>query len=208
MSITGKLKIGITGGIGSGKSVVCRIFSCLGIPIYNADDRAKELTVGDGELRNAIVQLLGPESYTTDGAYNRSYVAEKVFGNPGLLHQLNGLIHPRVQHDTQVWMKQLESSPGIPYVVKEAAIMNRAGKHNDLDRVVVVTASEELRLRRIRQRDPHRSEEQIRDIIKRQISEEERRSLADYVITNDDNSSLIDQVLRLHQTFLNIRKNS
>lgn len=193
------LQIGVTGGIGSGKSVVCQLFSCLDIPIYNADGRAKWLTNHDPQVRNAVISLLGPQAYNTQGFYDTVFVASLVFKDEALLKQLNAIIHPAVLRDTDDWVKQ---NSGSPYVVKEAAIMNAAGHGNALDYVVVVEAPEELRVKRILERD-NRSEEEIRAIIKRQISDESRREIGDFIITNDGNSELIPRVLELHQFFLN-----
>jgi dephospho-CoA kinase len=201
MGLRRQLKIGVTGGIGSGKSVVCRIFSCLGIPIYNADDRAKWLTVNNLCLKNNIISLLGDQAYTADGEYNRAYVASRVFGNPQLLQQLNGLIHPLVKKDTAEWNEVQSQFSTIPYSIKEAALMNRAGDSNDLDFVIVVIADEDLRVHRVRERDPERTEEQIRAIMRQQMLDTERVALADFVVQNNKNSSLIDQVIALHQRF-------
>jgi dephospho-CoA kinase len=192
------LQIGVTGGIGSGKSVVCQLFSCLEIPIYNADSRAKWLTNHNPEIREKVISLLGPESYRIDGSYNTSFVASVVFKNENLLTKLNAIIHPVVMQDTKKWVSEHAYAP---YVIKEAAIMNGAGKGNSLDYVVVVEAPEELRIERILQRDS-RKEEEIRAIIKRQVSDEAREKIADFVITNDKTSALIPQVLQLHQRFL------
>lgn len=191
-------KIGITGGIGSGKSTVCRVFKALGVPVYEADERAKWLTNHDPILRADIIRLLGPMAYDAAGQYNRAFVATQVFANPDLLAQLNGLVHPRVQADTQRWA---EDYAHLPYVVKEAALMTAAGQGNDLDSVVVVMAPLSLRVQRIRNRDPHRSEAEIRDIINRQISDEARRELADELLVNDETQLLLPQVLRLDAAF-------
>ena len=193
------LQVGVTGGIGSGKSLVCRLFACLKVPIYEADERAKWLTEHDPELREAISTLLGAEAYTPEGRYHRPYVAARVFGNAELLKSLNALIHPRVQADYAAWVA---CQAKVPYVVKEAALMNKAGHHNTLDYVVVVQAPAELRLQRIRQRDPHRDDAQIRAIMAQQLPDAERLALADFVLTNDDTLPLIPQVLRLHEFFL------
>lgn len=193
------MNIGVTGGIGSGKSIVCKLFACLDIPVYDADSRAKWLTNNDPAIRKAIIQLLGEESYTLDGEYNRPYVSSKVFKNPDLLKKLNGIIHPAVGKDTDEW---LERNSDFPYVIKEAAIMNKAGDNNNLDFVIVVTAPVELRLSRIRSRDKNRSEAEIRSIIERQISDEERDEIADFMINNGENVALIPQVLKLHKLFL------
>jgi dephospho-CoA kinase len=191
------LQIGVTGGIGSGKSVVCKIFSCLGIPVYNADSRAKWLIMHDASVRSAIVNLLGAESYDNQGAYDRAFVASRVFKDPELLGQLNAIVHPAVQADTKRWVS-LNST--YPYVVKEAAIMNRAGDQNSLDFVVVVNAPAPLRIQRVLSRD-RRSEDEIKSIIARQISDEERNGIADFRIVNDEYSALIPQVLALHSRF-------
>jgi dephospho-CoA kinase len=194
------LKVGITGGIGSGKSIVCEIFKVLGVPVYNADERAKWLTNNDLQLRKEIKELLGRQAYDQSGLYNRKWVAEQVFTNPALLKQLNQLIHPRVFEDTDRWIKQYENEP---YIIKEAALLNRAGEGNDLDKVIVVTAPLDLRIKRIQQRDPQRSIEEIEAIINRQKSEEEFRQIADYELINDEKTMLIPQVLALHEGFLN-----
>ena len=186
-------KIGVTGGIGAGKSIVCRLFSLLGIPVYEADERAKWLTQHDPILKADIVRLLGAEAYDVAGHYNRGYVAAQVFGNPDRLAALNALVHPRVFADTDRWVRQQSA----PYVVKEAALMRAAGDQNDLDAVIVVTAPLGLRIARIRERDPQRSETEIRAIIDRQITDEARLQLANYVVHNDETQLLIPQVLHL-----------
>ncbi len=190
-------KIGVTGGIGSGKTIVCQLFKLLGVPVYEADERAKWLTQHDPILRADIIRLLGPEAYDQLGNYNRAYVAAQVFSNPDRLAALNSLVHPRVFADTASWVQQQSA----PYVLKEAALMKAAGDHNDLDAVIVVTAPLDLRVRRIRQRDPQRSEGEIRAIIDRQISDEARLQLADYVVVNDETQLLIPQILQLDKQF-------
>ena len=193
------MNIGVTGGIGSGKSIVCKLFACLNIPVYDADTRAKWLTNHNAEIRHAIIHLLGSESYTESGEYNRTFVSSQVFKNPDLLGKLNGIIHPAVGKDTDDWM---ETHSDAPYVVKEAAIMNRAGANNNLDFVIVVKAPVDLRLKRTKTRDSNRSEEEIRSIIERQVSDEERDAIADFTIDNNENAALIPQVLKLHHLFL------
>jgi dephospho-CoA kinase len=193
------LNIGITGGIGSGKSIVCRLFSCLRIPVYDADTRAKWLTNHRPEIRSAVIELLGEESYTESGEYNRAFVSSRVFKDPDLLKKLNGIIHPAVMKDTEAWVVRNST---FPYLIKEAAIMNKAGDKNNLDYVIVVQAPVELRLSRVRDRDKNRSEDEIRAIIERQISDEERNRIADFIIHNDENAALIPQVLKLHEIFL------
>lgn len=199
MTTVQPIEVGVTGGIGSGKSLVCRIFGCLGIPIYEADQRAKWLTNHDPEIVQEVIELLGKDSYTSGFHYNRTYVASRVFKDPLLLQKLNQIIHPRVQEDTSSWLKQ---HTNYKYVIKEAALMDKAGKNNTLDYVVVVTAPFDLRIQRIKERDNWRNDEEIREIIKRQISDEDRLGIADFIISNDINSSLIPQVLTLHNFFI------
>ncbi|MBO0939910.1 dephospho-CoA kinase [Fibrella sp. HMF5335] len=191
-------KIGVTGGIGSGKSTVCRVFKAMGVPVYEADERAKWLTNHDPLLRADIMRLLGPMAYDASGQYNRAFVAAQVFTNPTLLTQLNALIHPRVQADTLRWAAAYAE---LPYVIKEAALMNAAGQGNDLDAVVVVMAPLDLRIRRIQHRDPQRTEAEINAIISRQISDEARQQLADELLINDETRLLIPQIIRLDRAF-------
>ena len=122
--------IGITGGIGSGKSLICRIFAIMGIPMYEADTRAKWLITNDIILKKSIIQLLSSTAYLPDGSYNRTWVASQVFGNPNLLQQLNQLVHPRVREDAAQWITQHQSSPFLLY---EAALMQASGNGNTFD---------------------------------------------------------------------------
>jgi dephospho-CoA kinase len=191
--------IGITGGIGSGKSIVCKIFEVLGVPVYYADERAKWLTNNDLQLRKEIKELLGREAYDSNGQYNRKWVASQVFDNPVLLKILNSLIHPRVFDDTKHWLSRHQD---YPYLLREAALTNAAGNGNDLDKLIVVTSPLELRIERTKKRDPQRTEEEIRTIIARQKTEEEFQKIADYQIVNDEKQLLIPQVLALHKLFL------
>jgi dephospho-CoA kinase len=190
--------IGITGGIGSGKSLVCKVFSILGIPIYDADSRAKSLMNNDEELKKAIQNLLGEQAYRPSGEYNRTWVASKVFNNPELLKQLNGIVHPRVRQDSHSWVQQY---PKAPFLLYEAALMKAAGDANFFDKVIVVNAPIGLRIKRVQQRDK-RTEQEIIDIVTRQISDEERLSFADYIIENDEKHPVLEQVLLLYQEIL------
>ena len=192
-------QIGVTGGIGSGKSVVCHVFRTLGIPVYEADERAKWLTEHDPILKADIMRVLGPNAYDALGRYNRAWVASQVFASPVLLGQLNAVIHPRVLSDTDAWVNQHADKP---YVIKEAALMQAAGQGNSLHKVIVVWAPIDLRLDRIRLRDPHRSDEEILNIINRQVSDEERAHIADYLVKNDESQLLLPQILQLHEEFL------
>lgn len=192
------LQIGVTGGIGSGKSIVCRVFARLGAPVYYADERAKWLTEHDPILKADITRVLGAQAYDSLGKYNRSWVASQVFAEPLLLEQLNAVIHPRVVADTARWVSEHADKP---YVIKEAALMRAAGDGNSLHKVIVVQAPAAIRIDRIRVRDPHRSAEEIQHIIDRQVSDEERLRLADYVLLNDESQLLLPPIVRLHEEF-------
>lgn len=193
------LKIGVTGGIGAGKSVVCRIFSALGVPVYDADTRARQVMVDDAVLVRQLKGHFGEETYEADGSLNRIYLAATVFADAEKLGLLNSLVHPRVGLDFDKWLSQY---PRAPYVIKEAALIFEAGSYKGLDAVITVSAPEELRLRRTMIRDEHRSRQQIEEIISKQLQEEERLSRANYKIVNDDKTLIIPQVLRLHKKFL------
>ncbi len=191
-------KIGITGGIGSGKSTACRLFSLLGIPVYDADAAAKRLMETSLELTAAIKSLLGEDAYLSDGRLNRPFIAEAVFGNPALLSQLNGLVHPAVTTDFNTWMNS--QTTNTPYVIREAAIMLESGTNKDLDALVLVDAPETLRLERVLKRDG-RSEEEVKSIMQRQWSTEEKKKYCQYILVNDDKHLLIPQVIALDRIF-------
>ncbi|WP_017731296.1 dephospho-CoA kinase [Nafulsella turpanensis] len=192
------VKIGVTGGIGAGKSVVCRVFAALGIPVYDADTQAKRLLTEDPALVRQLKAHFGEASYAADGTLNRVYLANEVFKDEEKLVLLNSLVHPRVAVDFNKWLQRHEEAP---YVIKEAALIFEAGSYKNLNAVVAVSAPEELRVRRTIIRDEHRNRQQVEEIIRKQLSEEERLSRADYKITNGDKSLVVPQVLRLHKQF-------
>lgn len=193
------LKIGITGGIGTGKSTVCHIFSLFKIPIYDADSRAKYLIANDLELKIAIKNTFGKESFEEDGNINRIFLAQKVFNNPNELAKLNALVHPAVRKDALLWAEKLEGK--TPYWLKEAALLFESGSYKELDKIIVVTAPLDLRIERVLKRDTHRSAADIEAIISKQLSEEEKIGRANFVIVNDNSQSLIEQVLKLDSIF-------
>jgi dephospho-CoA kinase len=195
------LQIGITGGIGSGKSTVCRIFQTLGVPVYDADSRAKSLMTTDGILISQIKKEFGVLSYRSDGTLDREYLAQ-AFHDKKKLELLNSLVHPRVAYDYEQWMEVQESV----YVLKEAALLFEAKSYLALDKIIVVYAEEELRVKRVLQRDVHRSRQQVIEIMRNQLSDEEKLKQADYTIINDESSLVIPQVLNLHQKLMSIGK--
>lgn len=193
------LESGITGGIGSGKSVVARIFACLGIPVYEADRHAKRLMTTDGNLVSSIRAEFGDLSYTVDGALNREHLAAAVFPSPDRLKRLNALVHPVVAADYARWRQAW--SGRVPYTLKEAALLLDAAAQPFGGQVIVVTAPEHLRLERVVKRDK-RKKEDIHQIMMRQMSEQEMSGKADFVIQNDGIRALIPQVLHIHATLL------
>jgi dephospho-CoA kinase len=192
------IKVGITGGIGSGKSLVCRIFESLKISVYYADTRALWLINNDNSVRQAIINLLGTAAYTSDGTYNRSWVAKQVFGNPTLLHNLNAIVHPRVYEDTETWAQTHQKEK---YIIKEAALLNKNNTSPAIDYWIVVHAPVELRIARVLKRDPQRTTADIQQIIDRQMSEQEYLQTANFVIHNDESQLLIPQIVSLHEYF-------
>jgi len=190
-------QIGITGGIGAGKSILCQVFASLGTPLYSADDRAKWLMNNDPELRNQIIAQFSDKAYHDQGL-DRQYLAEHVFHDQAKLEVLNELVHPAVAKDYENWLVEHSFAA---YVIKEAALMYETGSHVTLDKVIVVTAPEAVRINRVQKRDPQRGRDQIKAIIAKQIPVEEAIAQADFVIVNDGESLLLPEVLRLHKLF-------
>jgi dephospho-CoA kinase len=199
------LRIGITGGIGSGKSIASRLFHALGVPVYDADSRARWLMENDAQLRAQLSAAFGPHTYDAAGGLNRVLLAGTVFNNPALLSQLNALVHPRVSTDFEQWATAQEQA-GHPYVLKEAALLFEAGSYQQLDRIITVFAPLAVRQARVLQRDPHRSLADVLAIMGKQLSEEEKVQRADYVLTNDNVRPLLPQVLALHAAFSGLQK--
>ena len=195
---TNSLSVGVTGGIGAGKSIVCVIFSIFGAPVYDADARARWLMENDPALRQQISETFGEKAFIS-GRLNRNWLAGEVFSNNSLLSKLNALVHPLVGSDFEEWESRHSA---FPYVIKEAALLIETGSYNALDKIVLVTAPETVRINRILKRDPHRNEEQIRDIIQKQVRDEEKRKHADYLLRNDGSTLLIPQILQLHAMFI------
>lgn len=188
------LQVGITGGIGAGKTIVTKIFSLLGIPIYDADSNAKWLMVNDKPLIEKIINHFGNEAYLSDGSLNKKYLSEKAFGAKNNIADLNAIVHPAVKNHYQNWV---DSNSHAPYVLKEAAILFESSSHKQLDKVIMVSASKELRIQRTLARDQHRSKNDILAIIEKQMPEEDKIKLADFVIYNNDTQLIIPQVVEI-----------
>ncbi|MBX0292502.1 dephospho-CoA kinase [Hymenobacter sp. HSC-4F20] len=192
--------IGITGGIGSGKSVVCRLFQVLGAPVYDSDARAKWVMAHDLQLRDELRAAFGVETFDAQGQLNRTYLARVAFPDPVQLARLNALVHPHVGRDFADWTAARRAQ-GYPYVLKEAALLYESGAYQQLDRIITVFAPLEIRQARVLRRDPHRTPDDIQNIIGKQMSEEEKMQRADYIIRNDEQHLLIPQVLQLDKEF-------
>ena len=189
--------VGLTGGIGTGKSTVAQIFKLLGVPVYDADSTAKKLMEEDKELIDSIVQEFGGEAYG-NGMLNRQFLAEKVFKDEQLLAKLNAIVHPAVARHFRSWANQFSNK----YILKEAALLFETGSYRELDEVILVQSPLDIRIERIKNRDPQRSSEQIMNIIERQMAFEDASGIADHVIINDEANLLIPQVLRLHDRLI------
>ena len=192
------LKVGLTGGIGSGKSTVAKIFEVLGVPVYYADDAAKHIMNTDAELREKIISTFGAGSYVNN-ELNRPYIASIVFENTEKLALLNSLTHPATIRDAERWMQQQTS----PYVIKEAALIFESGSAENLDYVIGVFSPLPLRIKRIMERD-NVTRDEVMKRMSRQIDEDIKMRLCDKVIVNDEQQLVITHVLALHQQLLSM----
>ena len=189
------IRVGLTGGIGSGKTTVAKIFKQLGVPVYFSDDRAKDLMLNNQFLRESLISVFG-DKVIINGFLNRSYIASKVFTNPKELIKLNALVHPFVQRDFDLWSASQDSF----YVLKEAAIIFETGADKLLDKVVLVESPEDLKVSRIMIRDGM-TEKEVLKRMSIQWSDRQKRTNADYIIQNNGKCSLVYQILKLHDTF-------
>jgi dephospho-CoA kinase len=194
------LRIGLTGGIGSGKTTVAQIFESLGIPVYYADDAAKRLMSEDPLIKKALLDKLGPSCFK-EGILNRKYIATKVFNDPELLAWLNGLIHPATIADSQHWMQHQNG----PYAIREAALLFESGADKGLDYVIGVSAPRELRLQRVMNRDAT-PESEVAKRMEQQWEDSKKLERCHFIIHNDEQSLLIPQVLSLDQQLRELSK--
>ncbi len=196
------LKVGITGGIGSGKTTACKLFEKLGVPVYYADQRAKELMIFDKQLKQQIIAAFGVDAYLENGDLNREYLAKVVFSNEQKLIELNDMVHPVVAADSVSWNEVL-ASKNFPYTIKEAALLVESGSYKHLDKLIVVTAPVNERVKRVMLRD-EASEAQVLARVNAQLPDEEKLKLADFVIQNTDLIALANQVQEIHNTLLRL----
>ena len=185
--------VGLTGGIGSGKTTVAEMFSALGISVYNSDIEAKKLTNSSETIRQQLISLLGAETYNKEGTLDRKFMAGKIFNDEELLRKVNAIIHPKVAEHFKKWVSQQNSA----YVIKEAAILFESGSDAQCDLVILVTASREERIRRVMDRDQV-SQKEVEVRMKNQWSDSKKMKLANFVIQNNNLSETQKQVESLH----------
>lgn len=186
------ITLGITGGIGSGKSYVCRLLHGRGIPIYSCDDEAKRLMVENATIRQQLQALIGDDAYTTDGTLNKPVIAQFLFANPDNAALINGIVHPVVRQDFAQWVSHQTS----PIAAQECALLFESGFTDTVDKTVLVYAPETLRLQRAMQRD-HATAQQIKARMAQQLDEEAKRQRADFCILNDGTADLEEQIEQL-----------
>jgi len=190
------LKVGVTGGIGSGKTMVCQLFALLGVPVFYSDLVSKEILEKDPEVRNSVISLFSEKAFN-GSVPERAFLASKVFNNEAELMALNAILHPKVRERFEQWCTQQNSE----YVLNEAAILFEAGSHKMLDAVIVVSAPDELRIDRVMKRDGV-SKEAVLERMSKQMPQDEKVDLADHVIMNKGTTSLIEQVQKVHREIL------
>jgi dephospho-CoA kinase len=189
--------VGLTGGIGSGKTTVSNMFKELGVPVYIADLEAKKLMATSKVIKHKLIDLFGPKAYE-DKELNKTFIAVKIFNDKAYLEKMNAIIHPKVAIHFKNWLKKQTTK----YVIKEAAIIFEHNMQSQYDYIITVIASEEERIKRILKRD-NTSKEKILSIMKHQISDQEKVKMSDFVILNDQLDLTKDQVLKIHNTILN-----
>ena len=196
------LKIGVTGGIGSGKTVVCQIFKTLGIPVYNADIQAKVLMTKDRDVKTAIRNNFGDMAYFRDGSLNTDYLSLHVFKQKDLLKILNSIVHPAVGRDFDSWVL---NQAGKPYIIKEAALLVEAGSYKSLDHLITVTAPADMKIDRVLKRDKHRTKSDVENIMSNQLDDKEKIAKSKFVIKNDGKTLIVPQVLKIHDYLISLR---
>ena len=190
------MKIGVTGGIGSGKTTVCRVFSALGIPVFAADAEARSIMESDPEIIKKIISIAGKNIYY-EGSLDRSQLADLIFNHSELLEQINSLVHPAVRERFRQWHESQDTS----YVILEAAILFETGSYKNVDRIITVVAPFEERIDRVARRN-NLTREQILERVRNQSDDEFKVARSDYVIDNSDCKMIIPEILRIHQEII------
>ena len=194
------IKVGLTGGIGSGKSHISKIFCRLGVPIYDSDSATKELYQTNQQLKNELICAFGEQTYDANGVLNRKYLGELVFSDKNNLELINEIVHPEVKLDFEKWlMKNSEAH----YIIKEAAILIESKAYLQLDKIIVVSAPINLRINRVMKRD-NTTKSEVNKRIKNQLPEKELLSYADYVVINNETDALLPNILTIHNQLLKL----
>ncbi len=193
------IKIGLTGNIGSGKTTIAKVFSSLGIPVYYADVEAKRIMSESQAVKKFLIANLGEKAFDEHGRADRGFLANRLFSDPKLLESLNQILHPLVYEDFHLWTEQFET----PFVLLEAAVLFESGGKNELDQIILVRAPEELRLKRVMERDGDTKDNVIKRM-KLQIPEEQKIDHSDFVIVNDGVSPVIPIVVQIHYRLIQI----
>ncbi|WP_372773417.1 dephospho-CoA kinase [Mangrovibacterium sp.] len=186
------IKVGITGGIGSGKSTICQFFKSIGIPVFEADTEAKKLINSSVAIKNQLIAEFGSDIYLPNQHIDRKKLAELIFNSPPLLEKVNGIIHPEVRNHFEKWANQQNS----PYIIHEAAIMFESGFYKMMDYTVLVTAPEADRIKRVMERE-NTTAENVRSRIERQWTDEQKSKLANFIIKNDNRELVVPQLIEL-----------
>ena len=194
--------VGLTGGIGSGKTTVAQMFKSLGVPIYNADEEAKMLMQNSDVIKQELIQLLGANCYQ-NGQLNRSFIASKVFADKVLLDKINAIVHPKVAAHFEQW----RSKQNVPYVMKEVAILFETGTQDLFDFILTVTAPVESRIQRVIDRD-QKTKSEVELVIKNQLSESEKINQSHFVIFNNTILETKQKVQEIHNEILKLIENS
>ena len=195
------IKVGLTGGIGSGKTIVSRIFSLLEVPIFNADIEAKSLMLKQ-PLKAKIINLLGADAYTKEGQLNKKYIANIIFSQKEKLQQINAIVHPAVALAFDNFAKKNKQAP---YIIKEAAILIENKMYQSLDKLILVTANEEKRIQRVVERD-NLTKKEVKAKIQNQMTDEEKKQYVNFVVKNNETELLIPQIEKIHQELTHKRK--
>jgi dephospho-CoA kinase len=190
------IKVGITGGIGSGKTHICGMFKDLGVAVYNADERAKYLMQHHEEVKSKILACFGDEAYI-NGELNRSFLAQEVFANKELLKKLNEIVHPAVAEDAKAWQQEHKDEV---YTIKEAALLFETGSYQELDKTILVHADEDERILRVMKRD-NVSKDKVLARIQNQMTDIDKMQMADFIIKNDSTTEIHKIVQKIHTYF-------
>ncbi len=186
------LKVGITGGIGSGKTIVCKILETMGYPVFYSDRVAKELMNSDSQLKSELIELIGADAYI-DGELNRPFIAQMAFSQPDLLVKINSLVHPRVR---EAFSQFVIANKDAKFVFNEAAILFETGAYKSFDAIILVTAGEDLRIQRVMDRDQITAE-QVKERMKNQWTDQKKEKLTEFIISNNTNNLLAPQIEKI-----------